>query len=340
VLPPGFPGAWEPAGMNTTTRSTRTLLVATITTLTLVGSGVGGGAVARAEPIRGAPAAPVTLPVGPRPESITKGWDGRFFVSIQGAPDLGLNDGEIRTLDPRTGAVSTFVTGLDNPRGLAFTGRYLVVTDTTVVWIIERTGAKRILADASAFPHPTAFFNDAAPEPGGKAVYVSEMGARTLMRDPNGFLWPTDSPQALAIPDTSRVYRISVTGQVQEAVTPSRKVLVMNGVAPANKRGHLLCGEFFYGNVVDVDLSTNHKQIVATGFRGADGLEQGDDGTIYVSSFDNGAVWRMDADGENPRVLLQDAGRSSTADFYLDERGNRLLVPDTLHGTVIVVPTA
>jgi sugar lactone lactonase YvrE len=321
----------------------RTLLI-----LTLVGSGItasaaasaaAGGMAARAEAIRGAPAAPVTLPVGPRPESITKGWDGTFYVSIQGAPDLGLGDGEIRSLDPRTGAVSTFVTGLDNPRGLAFTGKYLVVTDTTVVWIIERSGAKRILADASSFPHPTAFFNDAAPEDGGRAVYVSEMGARTLMRDPNGFLWPTDSPQALAIPDTSRVYRISVSGQVQEVVTPSRKVLVMNGVTPSNKRGHLLCAEFFYGNLVEVDLATNRKHIVATGFRGADGIEQGRDGTIYVSSFDNGAVWKMDADGENPQVLVQDVGRQSTADFYLDEPARRLLVPDTLHGAVIVVAT-
>jgi sugar lactone lactonase YvrE len=214
------------------------------------------------------------------------------------------------------------------------------VTDTTVVWIIERSGAKRILAGPSAFPHPTAFFNDAAPEEGGRAVYVSEMGARTLMRDPNGFLWPTDSPQALAIPDQSRVYRISVAGdvgKVTEVVTPSRKVLVMNGVTQGRDRDHLLVGEFFYGNLVEVDLRTNRKNIVATGFRGADGVEQGRDGTIYVSSFDNGAVWRMDPDGENPRVLLHDVGRQSTADFYLDERAKRLLVPDTLHGTIIIV---
>jgi sugar lactone lactonase YvrE len=286
-----------------------------------------------------APATPVTLPVGPRPESVTRGWDGRFYVSVQGAPALGLNDGEIRTLDPETGAVTTFATGLDNPRGLAFTGRFLVATDTTVVWLIERSGAKRILADPSAFPHPVAFFNDAAPEPGGRAVYVSEMGARTLMRDPNGFLWPTDSPQALAIPAESRIYRISLTGKVTEVVTPSRKVLVMNGVANAQRRGHLFCAEFFYGNLVDVDLRTNDKRIVATGFRAVDGIEQGHDGTIYASSFDNGAVFKVDGAGERTQVLLQDVGRQTTADFYLDERAKRLLVPDTLHGTVIVVST-
>ena len=324
--------------MNTRTWSSRALLVATVAAVALVGPSVAASAQVRGE-TAGAPAAPVTLPVGPRPESITKGWDGKFFVSIQGAPDLGLNDGQIRTFDPATGATTVFATGLDNPRGLAFTGRYLVATDTTVVWIIDRSGGKRILAGPSAFPHPIAFFNDAAPESGGKAVYVSEMGHRELMRDPaTGRLWPTDSPQALAIPAASRIYRISLTGQVTEVVTPSRKVLVMNGVTEANTRGHLLCAEFFYGSVVDVDLRTNRKTIIATGFRAMDGLEQGRDGSIYLSSFDNGAIFKVDRDGENPQVLLQGVGFQTTADFYLDEKGKRILQPDTLHGTIIIVP--
>jgi sugar lactone lactonase YvrE len=261
-------------------------------------------------------------------------------VSIQGAPDLGKNDGEIRILDPRTGAVQPFVTGLDNPRGIAFTGKFLVVTDTTVVWIVERSGAKRILADASAFPHPIAFFNDAAPESGGRAVYVSEMGARTLMRDPaTGVLWPTDSAQAAAIPATSRIYRITVQGKVTEAVTPSRKVIVMNGVAEsATHRGHLLCADFFYGSITDVDLKTNRKQILVTGFRAMDGLAQGRDGTFYTTSFDDGNIWKIDRDGEHPQLLLSGVGTSSTADLFLDEQTHRVMVPDTLHGTVIVLP--
>lgn len=311
--------------------------MATLAALTVTGTAVASSAQVPDRTVAKAPAAPVSLPVGTRPESVTKGWDGTFYVSIQGAPDLGKNDGEIRTLDPRTGAVTTFVTGLDNPRGLAFTGSYLVVTDTTRVWIIDRSGGKRVLADASAFPHPIAFLNDTAAERGGRAVYVTEMGGRTLMRDPNGFLWPTDSPQALTIPPTSRVYRISLSGKVTDAVTPSRKLLVMNGVTEANRAGHLLCADMFYGDVVDVDLKTNRKVVVATGFRAADGLEQGSDGTVYVASFDNGGVWKMDADGENPQVLLSDVGRSSTADLYLDEKGRRLLIPDTLHNAVIVL---
>ncbi|WP_186763102.1 SMP-30/gluconolactonase/LRE family protein [Lentzea tibetensis] len=301
-------------------------IAALIATLTAVAAVVPGTAQAD----------PTTITVGPRPESITRGWDGKYFVSIQGVPDLGRNDGEIRTVNPATGEVKTFATGLDNPRGLAFTQNHLVATDTDKIWLIDKTGTKRLLASAAQFPHPAEFFNDAAPAPDG--VYVTEMGARTKMRDPNGFLWPTDSQQALDIPALGRVYKITLTGRITEVVSPSRKNLVINGTAPSRRPGHLLVGEFFYGNVVEANIATGQRTVIATGFRGIDGIEQGHDGTIYVSSFDNGAVWKMDRSGENPKVLLKDVGRSSTADFYLDERGGRLLVPDTSHGTVIVVP--
>ncbi|TMM35760.1 MAG: hypothetical protein E6F99_18225 [Actinobacteria bacterium] len=317
----------------------RLFLTASATTL-----GVAGTALAMSTPAHGATvttvagADPVSVPVGTRPESITRAWDGRFYVSIQGTP--GNADGEIHLFDPDTGTSTVFATGLDNPRGLAFTGKYLVVTDTTVVRIVDRTGAHRILAGPDAFPHPTAFFNDAAPEEGGRAVYVTEMGGRAFMRDPaTGLLWPTDSPQALTIPVASRVYRITVTGQVTEAVTPSRRALVMNGVIVNRRdRHHLLVVDMFYGNITDVDLRTGRKTIVGTGYRAADGLAQGRDGTLYLCSFDDGIVWTVDAEGENPQILLQGVGRSSTADLYLDEPNRRLLVPDTLHNAVIVLP--
>ena len=71
-----------------------------------------------------------TIPVGPRPESITKAWDGKFYVSIQGPSGaLGTFDGEVRQVDLATGAVTPFVSELENPRGLAFTGTFLVVAD-------------------------------------------------------------------------------------------------------------------------------------------------------------------------------------------------------------------
>src|SRR4051812_37948278 len=71
-----------------------------------------------------------SVAVGPRPESITKAWGGRMYVSIQGPSGaLGVFDGEVRQVDMATGTVTPFVSGLENPRGLAFTGQFLIAAD-------------------------------------------------------------------------------------------------------------------------------------------------------------------------------------------------------------------
>jgi DNA-binding beta-propeller fold protein YncE len=290
----------------------------------------------------------MTIAVGPRPESITKGFDGKFFVSIQG-PSGALNviDGEIRRVDIQAGTVDPvpFATGLINPRGITFTGKYIVVADQLAVWRFDRQGNRVKLLDAAQLPPPTPpatiFFNDAAAEDGGKAVYVSEMGRRDLIRVAAvpPVLIPVDSQAAYDIPATSRVYRITMDGQFRSVFEPSRKLLVINGVTEIKRRHKLLVLDFFHGSVVEVDLKKGTKSILATALRGADGVEQASDGTIFVSSFENGAVWRLDEDGENPTQLLKDVGFQTTADFYLDEKAKQLYVPNTFAGTIIVLST-
>jgi hypothetical protein len=293
-----------------------------------------------------------------RPESITKAWGGKYYVSIQNVGDASL-DGEIVQVDIATGAVTTFVPKgiLANPRGLAFTGEFLVVTDTTKVWTITQAGDVSPLA--TSFPFPPVFFNDAAPETGGKAVFITEMGpGRNVQRNPAGFLWPTDSFEAEAIPTAARVYRITLDGTVTNVFTPTRKILVTNGITERKKHGgqdiaggseghdHLLALDFFTGSVVDVDVKKDAKSIIATGpFRGCDGIEQATDGTIFVTSFENGRVWRMDKNGENVVKLLDlntdlhITARQSTADLALDEAAGLLYVPDTANSQIIVMKT-
>jgi gluconolactonase len=286
-----------------------------------------------------------------RPESITKGWGGRYYVSIQGtASDNTTADGEIVQVDIAVGTVTSFVApgkSLVNPRGLAFSGEWLVATDTTNVWKIDAKGNVSLAAEASAYPHAPVFLNDAAPEAGGHAVFVTDMGAgRNVQRDPSGFLWPADSPQAEAIPTESRVYRIALdSGKVTSVFTPTRKALIMNGVTESRRtKGRLLVLDFFGGSVVEVDPAKNTKTILATGpFRGADGIEEAKDGTLYVNSFENGRVWRLDRDGENVQKLFDVAtdegksGRQTLADFALDEEAGRLYVPDTANSRIVVL---
>jgi sugar lactone lactonase YvrE len=286
------------------------------------------------------------ITVGPRPESITKAWGGRMYVSIQGPSGaLGTFDGEVRQVNLLTGAVTPFVTGLENPRGLAFTGQFLIVADQQVIYKIDQAGQVGVLAKASQFPFPAVFFNDASPERGGQAVYVTEMGRRDIIREvppaPNaGRLIPVDSDAAFAVPATSRVYRITMDGKISSVFEPTRKLLVINGVAEARKGlgNRLLVTDFFHGNIVEVDLATNTKTILTTALRGADGVAQGSNGTIFVSSFELGAVFRMDADGENMKFLADHVGFQTTADLYLDDAAKKLYVPNTATGEILVLP--
>jgi hypothetical protein len=283
-----------------------------------------------------------SIAVGPRPESITQGWGGRYYVSIQGPSGAaGVNDGEIRQVEPDSGVVTPFVDGLENPRGLAFTGTYLVCADGPRIWIIDASGNVDLLAEAAQFPFPAAFFNDVAPAHNERAVYVSEMGNLALMRDAAGVMQPAEV--GLSIPAASRIYRISIpNGQISEAMAPTRQALIINGVKEARhgKGQRLLVLDMFYGSIVRHEMHTDQSHILATGFRGLDSLEEGADGTLYVSSFDGGAVYKLDADGTNPVTLISGVGYKTTADMALDEENGRMLVPDTAHGTVIILPTA
>src|SRR5688572_28743005 len=87
--------------------------------------------------------------VGPRPESITKAWNNKFYVSIQGhSGALGTFDGEVREVNLTTGVVTPFAHGMENPRGLAFTCGFLIAADQTKIYKIDQSGNKSVLADA------------------------------------------------------------------------------------------------------------------------------------------------------------------------------------------------
>lgn len=266
--------------------------------------------------------------IGMRPESVTEGFGGDFFISVMMEQNSG--DGVIKRWDGKSSRV--FCTGLDEPKGICFTGDFLVVTDLKRVWKIDGSGRKSILAGPEDFPALVLYLNDAAAAPDGKSVYVTDMGANDKMFGPEG-LWPLESIEAKAIPALGRVYRISMDGKVTTEIDVSPSMLNPNGVCVGND-GQLLVCEFFKGNL----LSWNHQSIelLGTGYRGADAIVQAADGSIYLSSWTQGKVWKLDAKADNPRVLVD--GLESAADFYLDEERSRLIIPDMLAGKLYVIP--
>jgi sugar lactone lactonase YvrE len=273
--------------------------------------------------------------VGTRPESVTRGFGGKLYVSVMNKPDQP-GDGVVKVIDGDT--VKDFALDFDEPKGICFAGNHLYVTDVQRVWRIDEKGEHTALADHDDFPHEPSFLNDISCEPGGKAVYVTDMGANTKMRDPQKKLWPLDSPEAKAIPVIGRVYRIpTARGKITIAADAQPKLLNPNGVA-ALGGGRFLVTEFFTGTVFRAQGKTLTP--LATGLRGADGLEQDAAGNVYVSSWEQGKVWRIAATkGKKPsEPALIAEGYQSAADFFLDAKASELILPDMKAGTLSFIP--
>ena len=304
-----------------------TLLVALCTTL----AGA-AGPTAAAEPT--AKAERKTVQVGTRPESVTRGFGGRLFISVMNASDKP-GDGVVKVLEKDV--ARDFATGFDEPKGLCFTGKRLVVSDVKRVWQIDDQGEKSLLADEADFPHPPSFLNDVSCEPGGKGVYVTDMGANTKMRRPDKKLWDIGSDEAKALPAIGRVYRIGFDKKITIAVDSRPEMPCPNGVT-ALGRGRLLVAEFFTGTVFRSD--GKKLEPLVTGLRGADGVEEDVNGNLYVSSWEQGKVWRVPVRvGEKmtePPVIAE--GFQSAADFYLDRKAKQLVLPDMKAGTLTFIP--
>ncbi len=265
------------------------------------------------------------IEVGERPESITKGWGGNYFVTVMNGKEDG--DGVVKIIQGES--VSVFATGLSEPKGIAFVNDQLVVTDIKQVIAIDSKGNTSVLAGSDAFQYPPSYLNDVSVDADETGVYVTDMGANTKMRGPDG-LWPLDSPEAAAMPIEGRVYHITMDGKVSLIVDANSLMTNPNGVGVGND-GQLLIGAFFKGNLLiykDGELSV----LVADQLRGADAVEQGDDGNYYVSSWSQAKVWKISEDGSSVSVLKD--GFQSAADFYLEYNYERLLLPDMLAGMV------
>lgn len=272
-----------------------------------------------------------SIAVGDNPESVTKGFGGKYFVTLMGASrKQGDGDGKVVKIDDEK--VTVLTEGLDDPKGLVFVANRLITADFDKVWSIDFKGNKTLLAGPEAFPSRPKFLNDVAVSPDRKSVLVTDMGAVGLMRDAEGRLWPVGSSQHQAIPVVAKVFRITLDGKVTEAIKPTAKMLNPNGV-DVMPDGRIRIAEFFTGDVLENDQGK--WKTLAKGHRSADGLVHDTKGRFYVSEVMTGRITRYEADGTAPKELGE--GLRSAADHYLDEKAGVLVVPDSKAGQLVFI---
>lgn len=266
--------------------------------------------------------------VGVKPESITKGFNGNYYVTVMNGKEEG--DGEVVEIS-NTG-VKVFAKGFNEPKGIVYLNQHLYFSDVTRIWKVDKEGNASIFIKKDDFPKEVLSLNDVSKDAEDKGIYVADMGATNYMRDENNKLWPINSEQAKLIPQVGRIYHIDLEGNVSIAQDTSSLMINPNGVGIDND-GNMMVSAFFLGNFLvkrDGELTPLKGQ-----FRGADAVEQDSKGNYYLSSWELGTVWKIDGKTEESTVLID--GLKAAADFYLEEDKGRLLLPEMMTGDVHAV---
>ena len=253
------------------------------------------------------------------PESVVQATDGRVFVSeINGFGVDG--DGQISVIE--AGQVTLFAKGLDDPKGLAIIGQTLYVADNKRILKLALSGPKQgqaeVFAAATAFPVTPLFLNDLEADLAGN-LYVSDSGD---LKGKGG-----------------AVYQINAQGQVRLLINGQQdnRILAPNGLLMDDTGDVLMVVDFASGILYSYNLATKQLLDIADGFGGGDGVVHHANGSMFVSDWKNGKVFRLDMNGE---VTPLAATYQSAADIALTKDEKVLMVPDMKAGELdfIVLP--
>jgi sugar lactone lactonase YvrE len=253
------------------------------------------------------------------PESVVQATDGRVFVSeINGFGVDG--DGQISVIE--AGQVKLFAKGLDDPKGLAIIGQSLYVADNKRILKLALSGPKQgqaeVFAAATAFPVTPLFLNDLEADLAGN-LYVSDSGD---LKGKGG-----------------AVYQINAQGQVRLLINGQQdnRILAPNGLLMDDTGDVLMVVDFASGILYSYNLATKQLLDIADGFGGGDGVVHHANGSMFVSDWKNGKVFRLDMNGEFTPLA---ATYQSAADIALTKDEKVLMVPDMKAGELdfIVLP--
>ncbi|CAM8302763.1 hypothetical protein MCERHM63_00397 [Candidatus Methylopumilus planktonicus] len=242
------------------------------------------------------------------PESVVQDAKGDIYVSEIGEFNKD-GDGKITRISI-DGKLSTFASGMDDPKGLTFIGKSLYVTDKNRVLKVEPNGKWMVFGSTMAFPQTPIFLNDITSDEAGN-LYVSDSGNLSA----GGAIFKITQDKKITL---------ILNENTPEILAPNGLLVVKNDLFEV---------DFASGILYKINLKTKSILKVAEGFGGGDGLIKSGD-SFFVSDWKNGKIFKLQLN----KVTLFKEGFTAAADIALSYDKRSIITPDMKTGSVTLVP--
>jgi gluconolactonase len=242
------------------------------------------------------------------PESVIQDAKGDIYVSEIGEFNKD-GDGKVTRISI-DGKLSTFASGMDDPKGLIFVGKSLYVADKNRVLKVEPDGKWSVFGSTMAFPQTPIFLNDITSDESGN-LYVSDSG--NLQSGGAIFKIAKDKKITLVLNENT-----------PEILAPNGLWVVKNDLYEV---------DFSSGILYKINLKTKSITKVAEALGGGDGLIKSGN-NFFVSDWKNGKIFKV----EGNKVSLFKDGFKAAADIALSYDKKSIITPDMKAGSVSIVP--
>ncbi len=242
------------------------------------------------------------------PESVAQDAKGDIYVSEIGEFNKD-GDGKITRISI-DGKLSTFASGMDDPKGITFIGKSLYVTDKNRVLKVEPDGKWTVFGSTMAFPQTPVFLNDITSDEAGN-LYVSDSGN---------------------LKSGGAIYKIAQNKKITLVLDENTpEILAPNGLWII--KNDLYEVDFSSGILYKINLKNKSISKIAEGFGGGDGLIKSGN-NFFVSDWKNGKIFKV----QGSKVSLYKDGFTAAADIALSYDNKSIMTPDMKAGSITFVP--
>ena len=242
------------------------------------------------------------------PESVAQDAKGDIYVSEIGEFNKD-GDGKITRISI-DGKLSTFASGMDDPKGITFIGKSLYVTDKNRVLKVEPDGKWTVFGSTMAFPQTPVFLNDITSDDAGN-IYVSDSGN-------------LKSGGAIFKIAQNKKITLVLDENTPEILAPNGLWIIKNDLYEV---------DFSSGILYKINLKNKSISKIAEGFGGGDGLIKSGN-NFFVSDWKNGKIFKV----QGSKVSLYKDGFTAAADIALSYDNKSIMTPDMKAGSITFVP--